>query len=201
MKKFLLIAFMATGTLFAQAQTKGTNTLGLGLNFGTTKTDQPSSSSESRNSAFTVGYGHFIKENQKIGINLFYSNYKFIDNEIDRPGVSTYGGTFTYQKYYELFKKLYAFAGPRAGYHYNDENNGNGVTSNMYSLGAYGGISWFVSKRIALEADLLAADINYSHRKESVANSDMQYEYTSTNFGLSTNGSLNGLGFKIYFLF
>jgi len=204
----LLIALLAMGALFAQAQTKGTNTLGLGVSVSTSKMDGAGQTSdEQKNRVLSLGYGHFIKDNERIGINLSYGKF---DNTLSgnyRNTVKSYGGTLTYQKYYPLFKKLYAFGGGRGGYNnssdnYNNSTSGQGYKENLYNLGAYGGVTWFVSKRFAFEADLLSADIFYRKTKynSSEANGTSNSR-TTTNFNLSTTGAINNLGFKIYFLF
>ena len=208
MKKMLLIALLAMGALFAQAQTKGTNTLGLGVNVSTSKMDgSGQTNNEQKNRAFSLGYGHFIKDNERIGINFSYGKYEQNGSATSINTVKSYGGSLTYQKYYPLFKKLYAFAGGRGGYSnssndYNNSTYGQGNKDNLYTLGAYGGVTWFVSKRFAFEADLLAADIFYRKTKynSSEAN-ETSNSRTTTDFNLSTSGAINNLGFKIYFLF
>lgn len=208
MKKLILIALMAMGTFFAQAQTKGTNTIGLGVNVSTSKMDGTGqNNNEQKNRAFSLGYGHFIKDNERIGINFSYAKYEQTGMSTMNNIVKSYGGSLTYQKYYPLFKKLYAFAGGRGGYtyssnDYNTSNYGQGVKENFYNIGAYGGVTWFVSKRFAFEADLLTADVTYSKAKynSSETNSASTFR-TTTNFNLSTGGAINNLGFKIYFLF
>ena len=206
MKKLLLIAMLATASYIVQAQTKGTNAMGLGLNFNTARIETASSKSESKHAGFNIGYGYFLKENEKIGMNVFYSMYNSGSiigaGEPDPNGWKTnsFGGAFTYQKFYALIKKFYAHAGPRAGYNYSQGTiSSNDQRINTYSVGVNGGVSWFFSKRFALEADLLAADLSYSKSKESSANSD--FKYTSTGLQLNSTGAFNGLGFKINFLF
>src|SRR5687768_8165281 len=101
MKRMLLIAFLATGSLFIQAQTKGTNTLGLGLNFQTQKTEQNSQgnqfNSEQQTKGMSLGYGHFVNDNTKIGIDFFYGEN---DNSFGSTqfNAKTYGGNLNYQK-------------------------------------------------------------------------------------------------------
>lgn len=65
-------------------------------------------------------------------------------------------------------------------------------TSNQYAVGAYGGITWFVSKRFALETSLLSADITYSKTEQNEVNSNSystKSEFTS--FNLSSQGFIN----------
>ena len=164
MKKKLLTAIAVIASLCGYAQTKGTSTLGLGINVFTDKTEyagqpQSSSSVERKTNSFTLGYGLFIKDNTRIGIDLQYGKIKG-----DYYDVKSYGGNVTYQQYYPLVSKLYAYAGGRAGYSYADQKSdvpGTYYNSNQYSLGAYGGVTWFVSKRFAFETTLLSANATY----------------------------------------
>lgn len=213
MKKFLLLAVLATGSYFSHAQTKGTNTIGFGLNFQTQKISEENSpgvqtNAEQRNAGFSLGYGLFIRDNERIGIDLYYGEsnlkYDFLTSDLTQ---NSYGGNLSYQKYYPLLKKFYAFGGGRVGYNYSEGNSqqSNSQVSessgNLYSLGAYGGATWFISRRLAFEANLLSADFSYNKTKTNQIISGSNSNNTSTNFSLNTAGAINGLGFKIYFLF
>ena len=209
MKKFLLLAVLATGSLLVQAQTKGTNALGLGLNFQSQKTDNDSQinpyTNEQKGAVFNLAYGYFLKDNERIGINLGFGKY---DSNSSGFNSKVYNGSLRYQKYYPLFKKLHAFGGGNIGYSHVNTNNQSGTffadyLTNSYSLGANGGVAWFLSRRLAFEADLLSANIGYSKttNKESDPLSGSNWKTTETSFNLSTEGAINNLGFKIYFLF
>lgn len=194
------------GTFMVQAQIKGTNAIGLGLTFQTSETQSLNWKGESKNAGMSIGYGYFFKENEKIGVNVFYglnkSTEAFGDATLNPSSwrLNSYGGSFAYQKYFALVKKLYAFAGPRIGYNYAQNNNQlDGQKINTYSVGANGGVSWFFSKRFALEADLLAADISYTKSEQNSPTT--AFKHTSTSFNLSSSGAFNGLGFKIYYIF
>lgn len=205
MKKKLLTAVAVMASLCGYAQTKGTSTLGLGVNIYNEKTDyidQPEYNSNRKASSFTLGYGLFVEDNSRIGIDLNYGAAKTNGNDI-----KSYGGNVTYQKYYPLVKTLYAYAGGKAGYAYITQKFENSSSSynnsNDYSLGAYGGVTWFVSKRFAFETTLLSATASYMNSKHIY-----DYDLTatpSTNrqtmFNLKTEGFVNNLGFKIYLLF
>ncbi|ETZ21489.1 outer membrane beta-barrel protein [Pedobacter sp. V48] len=204
MKKKLLTAVAVLASLCGYAQTKGTSTLGLGVNVSTNKTefnDQSSSDSKTKQSSFSLGYGLFIKDNTRIGIELQYG--KGSGNSTD---TKSYGGNVTYQQYYPLIGKLYAYAGGKAGYGYatqkfeNTESYSGSNKTNQYSLGAYGGLTWFVSKRFAFETTLLSANANYLNYNQKV-NGATVTENKQTNFNLTTQGFIDDLGFKIYLLF
>ncbi|RZL27640.1 MAG: hypothetical protein EOO96_22210 [Pedobacter sp.] len=73
--------------------------------------------------------------------------------------------------------------------------------SNTYSLGAYGGVTWFLSKRFALETSLLSADFAYNSTEATQTAFFSNTKSKQTNFNLSSQGFINNLGFKIYILF
>lgn len=205
MKKYLLIALLVTLSFFARSQTKGTNTLGLGLNFQSSKSETPGYYSERSTANYSLGYGYFLKENQKAGLTVFFGRYTGLDlftiggtDSRTEPGVSySYGGSLGYQKYFPLLKKFYGFAGARTVYNFTEDGfQANNSPSNRYSAGVHGGVSWILFKRLNLEADLLSADI--AHTRSRLAYGT---RITSTKFDLSTSGALNGLAFKIYFMF
>jgi len=211
MKKRLLVTAMAVGiSLCGFAQTKGTNALSFGVNSTKNKLSGNNYENESKNNSFTLGYGFFFKDNEKIGLDLTYGLNKNSSGNTSSQKQKSYGGNLSYQRYFPLVKSLFAYAGGKAGYTYskNDSQYSNtypqvtSYTSNQYAVGAYGGITWFVSKRFALETSLLSADITYSKTEQNEVSSNNFFtksEYTS--FNLSSQGFINNLGFKIYILF
>ena len=203
MKKLLLTAFILTVFgFYAGAQTKGTNTLGLGLNFSTQKAKLGNNSAEIKQNIYSIGYGNFIKDNTRLGISASFTNNSSQVNDADQSTTKGYGGSVNYQKYYPLLKKFYAFAGGSAGYNYSKTEQGTAdVRTSLYSLGANGGVTYFVSKRFAFESSLLSAAISYSKGKEKDDSGNPPYSNTSTQFNLSSSGAINNLAFSIYFLF
>jgi hypothetical protein len=212
MKSTLLLAVMAILLCHVgYAQTKGTRALGFGVNVNTTTNSNGNGlATKTRENFFTLGYGHFISENQKIGVDLQYSSSKY-DNNVSNgylvEAIKTKGRgvSVNYQHYYPLFKKLFAFAGGNAGYFASRRTGAtsfnNLINSDNYTLGARGGVTWFLGKRFALETSLLAADISYQTSKVE-SHYENQFNSTkSTSFNLSTSGVINDLGFKIYLLF
>jgi len=212
MKKQLLLTAMAVGlTLSAFSQTQGTNALSFGVNSTTNKqtgtTNNNNFESKSTNNSFTLGYGYFFKDNDKIGLDLTYGLNKFNSGSQEQK---SYGGNLSYQHYFPLIKTLYAYAGGKGAYTYSHISNSpepnstqsSNYKSNQYSIGAYGGITWFLSKRFALETSLLSADVVYSKSKQSqVDNYNYYYQTENTSFNLTSQGFINNLGFKIYILF
>ena len=100
MKKILLSALMAVASIAVQAQTKGANTLGLGVSFFTEKSEFNGQKTENNNQWYSIGYGHFIKDNQRLGINFFHLNRDYLTGATENG----YGGSIESQYYYPLFK-------------------------------------------------------------------------------------------------
>ena len=204
MKKMLLIALLAMGTSLAHAQTKGTNTVGLGVNLFTGKSNydnQPQANQKSTSQAYSLSYGYFFKDNQKLNLNLQYERQSYTSDKSNGYGVG-----LSYQKYYPLFKSFYAVAGGGGNYMYSkssnttiDNNNYSERRSDSYSVAAVGGLSWFVSKRIALEVNLLSIGAGYVTSKSTGYNSNSSSRFTA--FNLSTAGVAGNLGFKVHILF
>jgi len=211
MKKQLLVTAMAVGiSLCGFAQTKGTNALSFGVNSTKSKSSGNNYETESKNNSFTLGYGYFFKDNDKIGLDLTYGINKNSSGNNNNQEQKSYGGNLSYQHYFPLVKTLFAYAGGKASYTYAKNNSlydssypqVTDFTSNQYALGAYGGITWFISKRFALETSLLSADIVYNKTAQNEVNANNFFtknEYTS--FNLTSQGFINNLGFKIYILF
>ncbi|PWS29521.1 hypothetical protein DHW03_06845 [Pedobacter yonginense] len=211
MKKQLLLTAMAVLCLSVAgfSQTKGTNALSFGVNVTTDKTNENlPTESTTKNSSFSLGYGYFIQDNSKIGVELSYGTNKYNFSGTAQE-TKSYGGNVSYQRYFPLFKTLFAYAGGKAAYTYGklEESNTQSIsnqdyTSNQYAVGAYGGITWFLSKRFALETNLLSADILYSEINQSTTNTTSTF-YTNkrTTFNFKSEGFINNLGFKIYVLF
>ena len=208
MKKLFLAALMlAYGAFCAKSQTKGTNAIGLGLSSQTTKQESGenlnSFESEQKATNFSLTYGNFIKNNSKIGLTARYGYGSSESTFGSSSSFDSYGGALHYQHYYPLLKKFFAFAGGRVEYDYalnkitGSENATSEWKSNMYSIGAYGGAAYFLSKRFSFEAQLLSAGFHY-HQQKHLENS---MKSKQTGFNVSTNGFINNLGFNIYFLF
>ena len=212
MKKQLFTAIAVLASFCGYAQTKGTNALGLGVSLTSNKTNGTSgtgtSEEQQKNTYLTLGYGHFISDNTKLGLDLLYLHNKSTsDNESQNNTTNGFGGALSYQKYFLLTGKLYAYAGGTAGYArtkltYDDPANENQVVNDAYHAGAYGGITWFVGRRWAFETRLLSATATFSSTDQTNGSgSPVVYRNRQSNFDLSTDGIINDLGFKIYLLF
>lgn len=212
-KQFLLTAIAVGLSLCGYAQTKGTSTLGLGANVSTYKSSTiGNNANESKNEMkgrnFNLGYGYFIKDNTRLGLDFSYG----VNNQTQSNGDysnenKNYGASVSYQQYFPIVKSLYAYAGGNGGYiysktAYNSSNpSGDRREGNTYNVGAYGGVTWFLSKRFAFETNLLSANVVYQESKHRGYNTGYQAKEETTNFSLNTKGFIDDLGFKIYLLF
>lgn len=210
MKKLLFTALASSLSLCGYAQTKGTSTLGFGVNVTTFKSEYsslPENKTENKLRFYSLGYGLFIEDNTRIGLDLNYGSSKYDTGLNLHQENKNYGGNFTYQRYYPLIKTLYAYAGGLAGYSYYKQENNDinqpvaSLSSNRYALGAYGGLTWFVSKRFAFETNLLSANISYSSEKQDNPTFTSGFKSKQTSFNMTTQGFIDDLGFKIYLLF
>lgn len=206
MKKQLLTAIAVFLSLCGYAQTKGTNALGFGIVSTTDKTSGYSNDNKNTANSFTLSYGHFIKDNTKIGIEVNYGQNKQKATNFSDFESKLYGGNINYQRYFPIVKTLYAYAAGQAGYSYSKgtykgQNNGQGNKNEQYAIGAYGGVTWFASKRFAFETNLLSANVSYSKAEQLEDYYGTYRKNTRTSFNMSTEGFINNLGFKIYLLF
>jgi hypothetical protein len=210
MKKQILTAVAVVASLCGYAQTKGTSALGLGVGVNTNKyeynTGTGTSVNESRNNSFSLGYGLFIRDNAKLGVDLQYNTSEQKSDATVDSKLKGYGVNVTYQQYYPIVKKLFAYAGGKAAYSYSREkytlSDVSDRIGNQYTLGAYGGVTWFFSQRFALETSLLSANVVYATSdQKSTQSNNGGYQTKSTAFNLATSGAINNLGFKIYLLF
>ncbi len=200
-KFFLFAALLLSGTLGVYAQTKGTNSLGLGIDFGKAETKINNENYTNKGSNFSVNYARFIKDNTKLGVG---ASYGFNENGSNQE-TKSFGISALYQKYYPVYKKLYVFIGGDASYNNSKLTqqsyyvpNDNIQKGNSYTLGAYGGASYFLGKHWELEARVINASFGYSTL--SSEGGDIN-SYKQKGFSLKTAGSFTNLGFNINFLF
>ena len=203
----LLLALFGATSFFANSQTKGTNAVGLGVGISKVEHTGPDLNTTQTANNYSLSYGIFIKENIKLRIGGNYVHSKNIRE--DSPNTSSdtgYGGYIEYQKYFPVFKKLYVFVGGGPGFNHSVNKYADAGQShvsgkhNQYSLGANGGVAYFLSKRFALEAQLLKANAYYTNYKSG---NDLNSVYKSNlkSFNLSSSGTLNNMNFQIFFLF
>lgn len=214
MKKQLLTAAAVLLSVCGYAQTKGTSTLGLGFGSFTQKSQYTSQDEVERKASsvgLILGYGYFIEDNVRLGLDLDFNRSKqeYTADESSDNKSNTKGIALSYQRYYPLIGKFYAYAGGKGSYsHYKQEQLAPAGTTSLdfttegdnYGLSAFGGLSWFVSKRWALETQLLSAGASYT-TSSTTNQGGFERSDKQTNFGLSSGGLFNNTSFKIYFLF
>src|SRR5215217_11764 len=116
MRKQLFTVAAVLLSLCGYAQTKGTNALSLSVTATSSKNEanipSGSDSQKVKNNYFGMGYGHFISDNSKLGIDLLYlNNTSKSSNSTSDNTTKGYGAAVSYQKYYPLIGKFYAYAG------------------------------------------------------------------------------------------
>ncbi len=118
MKKNLLLALLGATSFFAYSQTKGTNAIGLGFSSRQTTNEDPNNGyfNNGKENYSSLTYGRFFKENSRLGITASYRYSESRQNIGYDYTAKGYGAGINYQKYYPLFKKLYAVAGGRGNY-------------------------------------------------------------------------------------
>src|SRR5215217_2241654 len=198
MRKQLFTVAAVLLSLCGYAQTKGTNALSLSVTATSSKNEAniPSGSDSQK-----------VKNNY-FGIDLLYlNNTSKSSNSTSDNTTKGYGAAVSYQKYYPLIGKFYAYAGGSGGFShtqmtYDDPANENEVKRNEYTLGAHGGITCFLTKRWAFETRLLSASSYYTDIDQTDGSGTGSiFKSNQTAFNLSTNGFINDLGFKIYLMF
>jgi len=212
MKKLFFTATAVLLSLYGYGQTQGTSAVSLGISSGTQENNYNPSVADQTNkfsyANFRLGYGLFVKDNNKVGLDLIYNRVR--NNGIgayDSREDNGYGAAINYQRYFPLLKTFYAFAGGSAQYihskaeiHVPDAVNRNSF-ADSYSLTANGGLSWFFTKRWALETTLISTGLFYTKTEADETAQDQSYSSKNTSFSLSTDGLFNNLGFKVYFMF
>lgn len=117
MKTRLILLVLSWAALSVSAQTKGTTTLGLGVNVFERIYIGGSSENKLRINSFNYGIGHFFADYSRISVD--FNSGKETFNRGNRFLVAmtkTIGGQVNYQKYYHLSKSLHAYAGGSGEY-------------------------------------------------------------------------------------
>jgi hypothetical protein len=209
-KQFLTVAAVFL-SVYSYAQTKGTSAINLGVSSTTSeyKNVSPNSfqSYKNKGSDFNLGYGLFVTDNNKVGIELLYSKSKTeFAGSGDFRKDKGFGVGLNFQHYFPLLKTFYAYAGAYGQYMQTDGEEhyqgapGREIDGFRSSLTAVGGLTWFISKRWALETNLISAGAAYSKTKDNQSG-DNEYSNKQTSFSLSSDGLINNLGFRVYLMF
>jgi hypothetical protein len=209
MKKHLLTAAAVLMSMYSYGQTKGTNTVNLGFSSITSEFKGTSYSPfKDKNSQLRIGYGLFVSDNNKVGVDLLYNRSKSestgSENSRDTKG---YGLGVNYQHYFPIVKTFYAYAG--AAGEYSQSKGKMNSTSEAYqdtngyfgSLTANGGLTWFISKRWALETNLISVGAYYAKSEELQTITNDRFSNITKSFNISSAQTFNNLAFKVYLMF
>jgi len=213
--KLILTLVAILFSLNGYAQKKGNSALGLGVSITNVNAGGVSVSTvEYKTRSYSFGYGVFLSDHDKIGMELRYGNTKDEIKSLSDSGGSlldgeSYGGSLTYQHFYPLLKRLYAYAGGNAGYthskssatYFYDPPSTENEIEKLYSVGAVGGLSWFMSKSFALELNIFSLNATYTSSLRETTDGDFIRNSKSSVFNMTTQGLINSLGFKIFLLF
>ena len=212
MKKKLLTAAAVLMAIYSYGQTKGTSTVSVGLSstkdeykYGTVGTDP---TYKNKVSQLRIGYGLFVSDNNKVGIDLLYnkSTTEYSQSE-DYREQKGYGFGLNYQHYFPIIKTFYAFAGASGEYSQTKgkvttaDSRNNDTKSYLGSLTATGGLTWFITKRWALETNLVSVGAFYSKYEDLQMSEGQPYYNTTKGLNISTSQTFNNLGFKVYLMF
>jgi hypothetical protein len=213
MKKSLLTAAAVLLSIYSYGQTKGTSALSLGFSSTTNQYKNgllgEDPTYKNKASQLRIGYGLFVSDNNKVGIDLLY-NKSTTDyaQSADYRKDTGYGLGLNYQHYFPIVKTFYAFAGASGEYSQTKGNlnvpNSTKQDTKSYnaSLAATGGLTWFISKRWALETNLVSVGAFYSKYEDSQNSNGENYYYSKTQgLSISTSQTFNNLGFKVYLMF
>ena len=218
MKLKILTLIAILFSINGYAQRKGTNAISLGVSIGNGHFEGAAVNTEElKSKSYSLGFGVFVSDHDKIGMELLHSNSR---DEFKSPGesggseadIDSYGGNLSYQHFYLLSKGLYVYAGVNGGFthskyvytrHFELPIITESVVRKNYSAGAFGGVTWFVSKIFAFEVNIISLNSNYgtSSKIEKSSTGYVSKTGNSSTFNLTTQGLIDNLGFKIFILF
>ncbi len=217
-KSIFLIAVFLLAAVVSQAQTeKGTQTLGLNLGFGYSKTsgvninpyDNSSTDAGSKNTSFNIGpaYSYFIANKLDLGASLSYgqSSYTYpqITNNIEKQTSYAFSGSLYLRKYIMFGDKLGLRAGPYLTYEKGDNKTDYSGTSALYNqdskLTEYGAgarleLVYYPSKKLGFAASI--ANVSYDHNKFDYGNQG----HTSNDNINASFISDNGLSLSVFYV-
>jgi Outer membrane protein beta-barrel domain len=216
-KTIVLISAFLLAAVVSHAQTeKGTQTLGLNLEFGYQKTsgvninpyDNSSTDASSKNTSFNIGpaYSYFIADKLDLGASLSYgqSNYTYpqITNNIEKQTSYAFSGSLYLRKYIMFGGKLGLRAGPYLTYEKGDNKTDYSGTAALYNqdskLTEYGAgarleLVYYPSKKLGFAASI--ANVSYDHNKFDNGN-----QGHSSNDNINASFISNNLGFSVFYV-
>jgi hypothetical protein len=208
MRKFLLVAYLALSTFFADAQIKKGSVL-LGGSIGYTEYSSGSATWEpySRTLFFSPAVGLAIKDNNVFGVKAITVFNKNIQSNSVEAKNSTRGGGLFFKRYLDLGKNFYLFGEAGANYIASKSEavaapgTGNKTGNKVFGISIFPGITYAVSRHFHLEAsinDLL--NIAYNHQTYLNYTPTMESAYENKSFGINVNANPTtamNIGFRI----
>jgi long-subunit fatty acid transport protein len=194
--KLTVILFMLVCGFGAQAQTsQGSVSLGGGINFGSSKSEQPGNDSKVTSVSFSPQVGYFVVDNFELGLALNVSSQSV------KPSTGTdykynYFGVGPFARYYVFTSnEQFAFFGDaRFGFNaskYKPET-GSDTKGSSIAFSVSPGFVFFPTKHWGIELSLTLLNIT-SQDPNKDADDD---KITNVNFGF--NSLSTGLGVKYY---
>ncbi|MFC0512689.1 autotransporter outer membrane beta-barrel domain-containing protein [Mucilaginibacter angelicae] len=182
MKKILVLipAFLLAFQISKAQTEKGSQTLGIDVQFTHQKTSQDRSlpgfdsyAYDFKATNFSIGptYSYFIADKLDIGISANYGYYKQDSNDNNyatNQSSHQYGASLFLRKYFMFGDKLGLRAGPYLGYtRYDFRSNANGsfikTKNDSYNVGANMALVYYPAKKLGVAATL--ANLSYNHTK------------------------------------
>lgn len=209
MKKLLLITLLIANTIYAQEKKEKANILKntwlIGGKISLNATNAETTNNNTINTYETYGIvlnpeiGFTIKNNLVIGLGLGYEYYK--NENTDAFNFSTSRNVFSITPYIKKFvpintNLLFSLKGEVK---FSMDENKNSDSTNFYSsnsifIGFRPGITYFLSKRISLDANI--GSIGYSHFNREL--NTYNESNKSNSFNLNLNSSDFLFGFTYY---
>jgi hypothetical protein len=218
MKKILILlpAFLMAFQISKAQTEKGSQTLGVNVNFSYQKStnlsinpsDNSSVNSVNKNTIWGIGpsYSYFIADKLDIGANLGYDNMHVDNSDQSYPQsrrIHDYVASVFLRKYLMYNEKFGIRTGPYIGYSRYDTKdtyppssaiNDNTSKSDSYIAGLNLGLVYYPSKNIGFAATL--ANLSYNHVKtDSGVNGHGSTDNVNFNF------ITNNLGLSVFYVF
>lgn len=213
MKKTITSIALCLTAIYAFAQEKGDNYLGINFGVDKYKSVFDDRNQESKVNTYGLNYSKFINENKRINIVASYSNSTIIlknSTNISNLKTKVYSLGIGYGMLFPILKNFYAEFSPGFLYSHGKDDTDNIENtkpfnayqqSNSYFLNLSGGVVWVPFKHFGLSANL--ASLRFGYSKQIFENTTAGEESISTSrlFGISNQGSLQNQSFTVFYKF
>ncbi|RZK44124.1 MAG: hypothetical protein EOO90_00235 [Pedobacter sp.] len=192
--KLFILTILCSISFASNAQKKGQNILGFGINRHQSNSDADNEQTKNTKTVFNLNYGYFITDNQRVGMEIGIGNFK--DGSM-LSNSRLFNSTIIYQRYIPIYRTFSAYLNGLIRYELSNNKFNDDLESRdqHYVIGVGSGVSWFASKRIALEMNFLGTD--FSRQSTRYFNDE---KMSSSTLKLKLNGFITDPSFKIYFL-